>query len=79
MHGSIQIQEGDLYNVSAYASDAVRALAEALHNCLLNSEGSGVITSSCKGTDLDFNISFSGDTVLLFFLQQCAFKLESCT
>lgn len=54
-----QIQKGDLYNVSAYASDAVRALAEALHRCIWSHNG-------CSRTELDWNITFTGDTVGYF-------------
>ena len=57
-----QIEDGDLYSVSAYASDAVRALAVALHSCF-NSTGSGNISGSCRGALLNWNISFTGRTV----------------
>ena len=57
-----RIEGGDLYNVSAYASDAVRALAIALHTCF-NSSRSGNISGSCSGALLNWNISFTGRTV----------------
>ena len=54
-----QIERGDLYNVSSYVSDAVRSLALALNSCLMNE----VSWTSCKGTQLDWNITFTGNTV----------------
>ena len=57
-----QIVQEDTYNVSDYASDAVRALAEALHTCF-NSTGSRNISCSCKGALLNWNITFTGRTV----------------
>ena len=44
---------------SAYASDAVKALATALHNCFQNQNN----IDSCKGTQLEWNITFNGQTV----------------
>ena len=48
--------------MSEYASDAVRAFAEALHSCA-NEIGSGNLMDSCKGTELNWNVAFTGKTV----------------
>ena len=58
-----QILKGDLYNVSAYASDAVRALAEALHNCF---QYKPYTSTNCDGTELDWNFTFTGQTVCIY-------------
>ena len=56
----------DLYSASDYASDAVTALAVALHNCL-NSDGSGMDDTDCDGSSLDWqSIGFPGITVLTY-------------
>ena len=40
----------------------MRAFAEALHSCV-SDIGSGSVVDSCRGTELNWNVAFSGRTV----------------
>ena len=56
------IQKNELHNTPAYASDAVRALAAALHSCFKTSAKSQNI--NCRGIELNWNVNFTGSTVI---------------
>ena len=64
--------------MSAYASDAVRALAEALQNCFNNNSTAGSQNSNnkCRGTELNWNNTFEGNTVNL---KNCSDPLQYFT
>ena len=55
-------KKGNLYNMSAYASDAVKALDKVLKTC--NETGVG-LNNSCTGNNQNWNISFLGSTVMM--------------